>query len=355
MTGLRVGYLGAYDPAYPRNLILRRGLEAGGASVVECRVSSRLNSRQRAQVLAAQMRALSPRPDVLILAEFNQSLALPARRLAQRLGIPLVIDAFTPVYDSAVHDRAVTGPRSLAALRYWLIDWLAVRLGDRVLVDTGQHRDYFIHAFGARADVLRVIPVGAPHEWLAAAPPLHGGAGLLASFYGTFIPLHGIDTILRAAHRLADRPDIRFEITGRGQTFTAMRALAGDLALENVSFLDPVPPGDLPARAGRGDLALGIFGTTAKAARVVPNKVYQMLALGRPVITADSPALREMFAPGEDLAVVPPGDPRALAEQIAALAGDPARRAALAQTGRRHIEEAYTEAALGRRLLDALP
>ena len=60
------------------------------------------------------------------------------------------------------------------------------------------------------------------------------------------------------------------------------------------------------------DLCLGVFGATPKAARVVPHKVYTALAAGRPVLTADTPAVRELLRPGEEVWTMPPGDPDAL-------------------------------------------
>jgi glycosyltransferase involved in cell wall biosynthesis len=322
--------------------------------VVECRVSPKLNTRQRASQLAAQFRDLAPQCDVILLAEFNQSLALPAWQLARRFGKRLVIDAFTSVYDSAVYDREVARPNSLTASRYWLIDWLACRLADRLLVDTAQHADYFASTFGASRSKLTVIPVGASHEWFETPSAPHHGDHLLVSFFGTYIPLHGIDIILRAAYLLSNRPDIRFEVIGRGQTYQPMQSLVADLALTNVTFLDAIPPADLPTHVAQADICLGIFGTTQKAARVVPNKVYQTLALGKPVLTADTPALRDLFIPGTDLLAVLSGDPHELADAIATLADDPGLRASLAAAGRAHMESTFTESALGSLLLNLL-
>jgi len=354
MTALRVCYLGAYDPIYPRNLILRRGLELNGSQVIECRVSPKLNTRQRAHVLGDQFRQLADQCDVILLAEFNQSLAPFAWWLARRSDKRLVIDAFTSIYDSAVHDRGVARPGSLSALRYWWIDWLAVRLANLMLVDTAQHADHFASAFGARHSKFRVTPVGASQEWFETSTPAHSADGLLVSFYGTYIPLHGIDTILHAAHQLADHSDIRFQIIGRGQTYQQMQTLASVLELKNVDFLNSVPPSDLPVLIAQADICLGIFGTTDKAQRVVPNKVYQTLALGKAVISADSPALREMFTPDQHLIAVTPGDPIALANAITQLASDPIKRAVLGTAGRTCMEAEFNEKALGRKLLEAL-
>lgn len=354
MSRPRVCYFGAYDPAYPRNLILRRGLAAQGVEVVMCNAPRKLNTRGRMQALAEKFPAMADQCDVILLAEFGQSLAPLARRMARRFKKRLVVDAFTPIYDSAVYDRMVAKPRSAAALRYWLIDWLSVRLADQVLTDTAQHRDYFARTFGLRPDKASVIPVGAAQQWFDTPPTPRGDRGVLVSFFGSYIPLHGIDTILQAAAALKSREDIHFELIGRGQTYRSMRELASELDLLNVTFCDPVPPEELPAVVARADICLGIFGLTAKASRVVPNKVYETLALGKPVITADTPAIREAFTPGEHLLTTPPGDPQALAQAIAALADHPSRRQKLAQAGHARMEAAFNEAALGRLLLDTI-
>jgi glycosyltransferase involved in cell wall biosynthesis len=354
----RVCYLGAYDPDYPRNLILRRGLAHHSVEVVECRVSARLNTRQRAAALAPQFRAVADQCDVIILAEFNQTLAWFAGAMARRYRKGLVVDAFTPVYDSAVYDRAVVHPRTLAAWRYWFADYLTLHpplfWPYTVIADTNQHRQYYIQAFGGRPGTISVIPVGASREWFEAESTPRGDGNVLVLFYGTYIPLHGIDTILNTAHLLRAQPHIRFELIGRGQTYAAMQALATELRLENVSFLESVPPAQLPGLVARADICLGIFGTTDKAQRVVPNKVYQALALGKAVISADTPALRDAFNPGEHLIATPPGDARALADAIAALAADPDRRRQLGAAGRTRMAAEFSEAILGPRLLEAM-
>ena len=61
------------------------------------------------------------------------------------------------------------------------------------------------------------------------------------------------------------------------------------------------------------NLCLGIFGDTGKAARVIPNKVFQILSAGAPLITRDSPAIRELLSPDmPGVYLVPPADPDAL-------------------------------------------
>ena len=79
----------------------------------------------------------------------------------------------------------------------------------------------------------------------------------------------------------------------------------------------------LPDELHRAGCALGIFGTSDKAARVIPNKAFQALACGTPLVTADTPAARELLVDGESALLVPPGDPEALAAALRRLAADP--------------------------------
>ncbi len=107
-------------------------------------------------------------------------------------------------------------------------------------------------------------------------------------------------------------------------------------------------------------MALGIFGTTEKAARVVPHKVYQALALGVPTVTRRSPAVAEFFergrsAPaGEPLFLVPPGSAEALAGAIEELARDPARRERLGSVGREAAASFATPEKVGAALVEGI-
>src|SRR5205823_3096812 len=124
------------------------------------------------------------------------------------------------------------------------------------------------------------------------------------------IPLQGVATVLQAA-RLA--PDLRFRIVGSGQLEPLLRQRPPNV--EHVPWVDYER---LPRELHNAGCALGVFGTSAKAGRVIPNKVFQALACGAPVITADSPAARELLVDGASAQLVPPGDASALAAAVRA-------------------------------------
>ena len=94
------------------------------------------------------------------------------------------------------------------------------------------------------------------------------------------------------------------------------------------------------------DVVLGVFGSTAKARRVVPNKVVQGLAMGACVLTGDTPAVRRELAAGVEVAVCEPGDGLALAEALASLASSPERRRSIALAGRKRFEAQFSMVAL---------
>lgn len=353
---MRVCMVGQYDPAYPRNAVIRRGLRAAGAEVVEC------NGREAAGSRAARRRWLLATAsahrdaDLIYLPEFGISCAGVAKAVSDRLGLPFVYDAFTSLYETRVHDRKTTPAWSPKARYYWLRDRAVLRAAHHLLTDTAAHRAYLAEAFRVAPAKISVIPMGADELLFGRepfqAPPPRDWTSVL--FYGTHLPLHGIDTIVRAAAALDGQAPIRFTIIGGGQTQQAVRSLAERLDSSNLTLRPTVPYAELPGLIREADICLGIFGTTQKAGRVVPNKIYQALMVGRPVVTRDSPAVREFFLPGEHLLLCAPGDPESLAHALLALSRDRTQQLHLAQEGMRLAHERFTSTPIGAAVLDAL-
>ena len=96
-----------------------------------------------------------------------------------------------------------------------------------------------------------------------------------------------------------------------------------------------------------------MFGASEKAARVVPNKVYDALACGRPVVTADTPGSREALHDGEDALLVPAGDGAALAAALERLL-DEDERARLGVAALATYRRSFTPDAVAGALLDGL-
>jgi glycosyltransferase involved in cell wall biosynthesis len=234
-----------------------------------------------------------------------------ARRIAR--GRPVVFNPLVSLHETLVEDRGRFAPGSPQAGVLRHVDRIALRRADLVVADTAENARHLAELAELADERLEVCFVGAEERlfrpgWLPKGE-FH------ALFVGKLIPLHGLETILAAA-RLA--PELRFRVVGSGQL---EHLLSGRPA--NVEWVDWVEYEQLPEENQRAGCALGVFGTSAKAARVIPNKAFQALACGTPVVTADTPAARELLVDGESALLVPAGDPDALAEAVRRLAADP--------------------------------
>ncbi len=345
-----VSYLGSYHPDYARHRVIQQGLRACGINVAETHESGPLP--QRWLRMLAALRDM-PRHHPLIVGEAGNYLT-PVLWEARRRAFPLVFDPFVSLRDS-LEDRYSSMQSTLLGPIFALIDWLNNAPASAVLCDTPQMRSYFVQNLGLAANKAFVVPVGAETDLFAQveAPTTRSGP-LRVLFYGTFIPLQGIEVIIHAAALLRQsRNDIRFQLVGHGQTFAQMRKLAEQLKATNIQFgPESVPYRELPALIAQADICLGIFAKRPKTLRVIPNKLYQCAACGVPVITADTPAMRWGFRSGE-IALVPPGNAIALAEMVSMLADDPALRSQIGLAGAHAVRERFNPRTIAARVVEA--
>lgn len=267
----------------------------------------------------------APKHDVVVVPYPGLLDVLILWPLARLRGARICWDVFISAYDTVVIDRAMVPKRGFVARLIYAAEWLATRAVDLVLLDTREHARHVAELFGLDQRKVRSVWVGVEDDTFRreALPLREGPVNVL--FYGQFIPLHGLDTIVDAIARLsgrADAPDMRFTIVGTGQEAARIDAKLANLNLASVERIQWVDYARLPALIAASDICLGVFASGGKAARVIPNKVFQILAVGRPLVTMDSPAIREIVEPGAAVRLVPPGDADALADALAALATD---------------------------------
>ena len=347
LKGLRICYFGHYDPDYSRNRILRKALERAGAEIIE------VNCRARGLLRFANLfiRAMRRKFD-LMLVGFPGHTDMPnARLICSMKNVPLIFDAFVSLYDSNVFDRGLVRPGSLSSCKLFRTDKAACRLADAVLLDTDAHIQFFHETFGVPMRKLYRIRAASDDEIMY---PREGGLEknvFTIFFYGSFIPLHGVEHIIEAASILQNsRENIHFIVVGEGQTFAAMKKKAEGLNLHIVNFAGRVSYEELPVLMQQSDICLGIFGTTPKAARVIPNKVFDALAMGKCVITADTPAIREILIHGENVWLCVPGSGQALASAILTLKQNDAVRERIAFKGYDQFKEHFSINAISKEI-----
>jgi glycosyltransferase involved in cell wall biosynthesis len=345
LLGLTVGHFGHYDPEYARNRNLAKALRRAGASVIDISDRRRFVARTPRLVRAG----LTASPDVILVGFPGHSDLATARLVSLRRGVPVIFDALVSLWETNVLDRRNVAARSLAGLRYRLTDRAACRLADAILLDTAAHMAWFRAAYGVPAAKLHRVWVGADEELMSPCDPPPADGRFTVFFYGSFIPLHGVEHIVAAAERLRDgHPDIRFVLCGAGQTLPAVRRMAASRDVSNVEFLGWQSLGRLHRLICTSDVCLGIFGTSTKARAVIPTKVFDALACGRPVITADTAGVREALTHGEDVWLCNVGDGGALARAVASLKADDAARTRIAAAGHAMFRRRFSIDALAR-------
>lgn len=343
---MKVVYFGTYDRAAPRNTQVMSCLRGAGVEVVERHrqvwgvQNWSVGIRQLPRVLRAERslaRDEEREADVVVVGYPGHFDLRAARRIAR--GRPIVFNPLVSLHDTLVGDRQRFRPWSPTARLLRAVDSSAFRAADLVVADTEAHAAFFRQSFGLDEQRVDVALVGA--EEALFRPGWQPPAPFHALFVGKLIPLHGLEVILAAA---ALAPEIHFRIVGDGQLAPLL-----DRRPANVEHVAWIPYPDLPAAYQRAGCALGIFDTGDKASRVIPNKVFQALACARPVITADTPAARELLTDDADALLVPPGDPDALARAVRRVAGSEASAAALGERGRETYEARASERVLGPR------
>jgi len=345
---LRVLYFGTYERDYPRNAQVISALRRAAVEVAEHHVSvweGRRDNWQAGATTAARLGIaelrLLRRPDDefdALLVGYPGHLDLTAaRRVAA--GRPVVFNPLVSLYDTFVADRGRFTPSSAMARVLRSIDRQALRAADVVVADTEANADFLASLADVPRSRVEVCFVGAEERvfspgWAPADP-------FEALFVGKLIPLHGVDTVLEAA-RLA--PGLRFKIVGSGQLEPLLRDRPPNV--EHVPWVDYE---GLPSELHRAGCALGIFGSSEKALRVIPNKVFQALACGTPVVTADTPAARELLADRASALLVPPKDAEALAAAVTRLAEDRSMARRVADGGLAAYRAQASEPVLGER------
>jgi len=348
----RLCVFGSYDDSelYSRNRTLIDALAACSAEMVEVRPGPTRNRASNHQRLATIMSLFETAFGVIgsfiSLARQRHKLsgadcyfvpypayidALMLQWLRPRGGRPkIIVDAFLCLHDTLVNDRKMLAANGvLARIAGWL-ERRTLENADLVFIDTEQQKALLVQQYGLDQEKLAVIPVGIDESLWQSLPSLPYDEQFRVLFWGTFIPLHGVDSIIRAARRLQEiRPEVLIELVGDGQTAQAVAQLIDELGVTNVSWQRCLlPANEVRDQVDAAHCVLGIFGESDKAGNVIPYKAYQALASNKILISREGPAISALLGDKAiyGLVLVPPADPEALAEAIVQVADSYAER-----------------------------
>ena len=302
----RVLLCGAWDEGagYPRTRSLRQGLEAAGIEVSECRVPGlgqkkqqilrqpwrwplawwRQKSHRETLLQSLEAKVAEVRPHAVLVPYPGHGLV---RTIKERVAAPVAFDMFLSAYDTVVEDRKIVRPGSLIANHLQWMDTKACSAADLVVLDTPENAAYVQSLTGLPADRFAWLPVHDPDAAPHAEPWQAPGDGVLQLlFFGTGVPLHGLKTLIAA---VAQVDTVHLTLVGGAEDERRFaKQVLGELVTVGPTFVDNARLREL---LDASHLVAGVFGESNKTQRVVPFKLVHALAAGRPVITADTPAV----------------------------------------------------------------
>jgi glycosyltransferase involved in cell wall biosynthesis len=363
---MRVCYFGTYRAEYSRNQIMIEGLRRNGVEVIECHETLWHGVEDRVQtasggwlrpgfwgrVLGVYARLIQRYRqvgdyDVLVVGYPGQFDVFLARLLSWLRRKPLVWDIFMSIYLVALERGLDKRSQFTIGLLRWL-EWAACRLPDRLILDTSEYVAWFGKTHGVPTQRFWLVPTGADDRTYHPIPsPIAESRAFRVIYYGSFIRNHGVEHIVEAARLLADDPDIQFELIGDGPEREKAQDIAHRYSLKNITFVAWLEKAELVQRVAQADVFLGAFGTTPQSLMTVQNKIYEGLAMAKPVITGDSPAVRQALIHGEQVYLCERENPISLAEAIRALKQNPTLRQSIAEKGHNLYRESFTTSALG--------
>lgn len=369
---LTLCYYGTYDREYTSNKLIMAGLRENGVIIKEVNAHipvTRLDKPtdmswwhllrriiQKYQIIPTTIKHWQDikASDAIYVGypgHFDVFFAWLAAKLAHK---KLVFNPLLIIYVGFSEEQGILSKQSLLGKGIKWFESLAYQACDLVFADTPFQESFLIDVFGVSKEKLRVVAIGADDKYYAFTPYTNVKKTLNVVYYGLYSPIHGVEYIIEAANALKNDPDIRFTMVGNGNTFAATYQRAKDLKLTNMTFHHDKPLSEHPAIIQKGDVFLGFLAKHPTVDRVIPNKVYQGLALNKVVLTADAPVTRSVFKHKENVYLVKPANSKALTAAIRELKDNPTLRKRIAAGGYELFVANYTPKAVGAQLRDAI-
>ncbi len=254
---------------------------------------------------------------------------------------PFLLEIRDLLSDSIVGIGAVKHRATIAFFR-GLERFLYAR-ADAILVNSPAYRDHLL-ALNVPAEKIELIPNGVDPRMFDPATPgdaararFELGAAFVVAYTGAVGPANDLDTLLRAAARLRPHPDVLLVVAGGGKDCQRLQQEARDQGLDNLRFVGLLPKDQIKELLAAADACLAILKPLKIFTTNYPNKVFDYMAAGRPILLAIDGVIRKVVEEAGCGVFVTPGDDAALAQAILDLKAQPALRARMGRQGRDHV------------------
>jgi glycosyltransferase involved in cell wall biosynthesis len=239
-----------------------------------------------------------------------------------------------------------------AYLMRMLEKWL-YRRAERIIVLL-PHADRYIMGLGVAREKIVWIPNGIDMEDLPPSGPVTPRPYFTVMYFGAHGAANGLENVVRALAVLQERrqdPPIRLRLIGAGPSKAALKKLAAKLRPDNISFEDPVPKVQIPAKAAEADaFVFNLVDAPVFQFGISSNKLFDFLAAGRPILFCCRSSNNPVAEAGAGV-TVKPDVPLALADAMTELAARPLEeRLRMGAAGRAYVERHHDFRVLAGRL-----
>jgi glycosyltransferase involved in cell wall biosynthesis len=251
----------------------------------------------------------------------------------------------------------VLNNKILIGLSLWLERFL-YKHADQLIVNSPGFIQH-IQAKGGRN--IRLIPNGADPAFFQTESR-SGDKPVYPSWEGKFVVLytgaHGmsndLQVVLQAANLLKEHKQIYFALLGAGKEKANLIRKAQDLGLSNLEFLDPLPKTEMPAVISQADACLAILKPIEMYKTTYPNKVFDYMAAGKPIILAIDGVIREVVEKANCGIFCPPGDAQKLSEAVLLLYNNKEQAIEKGIRGQDYLKKHFNRAEIAEEFLDVV-
>lgn len=368
---MKVCFYGTYDRTFSSNTLVMRGLEENGVRVLEVNAHvpiTRLDKKDDMgflQLVKRVFRKLKLIPvtlknidtirscDVIYVGYPGHFDVIPAFIVAKLLRKKLIFNPLIIFYTGFVEEQGILDPNSILAKIILKCEGLMYKMCDLVLADTPHRKAQLIKLFGLDRDKVSILPIGADDKIYVSKTKKKDGY-FNAVYYGLFSPVHGVEHILEAAGKLKKYPKIRFQLIGKGNKYDEMVSLSRKNKLKNVIFYPDLTEKNSLYYLQQADIFFGFLSDHPVVSQAIPNKVYQGLALGKAVVTADSPVIRDVFQDQHNIYFCKQASAQSVAESVEDLYSDPKLCESIGQNGYRLFRSNFRPKMIGKTLNEIL-
>lgn len=324
------------------------GLNQSGAQIIECRDSS-WGVKKYINLFFKHWK-LRNDYDFLWVGYPGHVIVWFAKLISKK---PVIFDALCTMEEGVILSRGQNGFLGLKKIYVKVIDWLAVKCADTVLVESEAQKDFFIKKFGYNQKY-KVVYTGANNKFFFKETGIEKKQKFTVLFRGKFLPEAGVDLVVRAA-KILEKEQINFIIIGNGFLEKQIRSLIKSIKPNNLILIsEHLAISDLRRLMLSAHVSLGQLARNDRLNRTIPHKCFESIALGLPYVTAKYEPILEILKNKESVITFCPGDVDDLVEKIIYLKNNPDIAKKVGDYGYKVYQKAFTPKELALKIISIL-